>query len=290
MENTWENSIMLPAKRREFTVLPAVIQFATQEHFIDIKTINLKNDIVEYIRKDDFPLPLKDDREGYCDERHYDYWLSGLHDFIKISDLADKHGLNLKSESRILDFGCASGRVLRHFALQSNSKAWGCDINEGHVIWCNKFLPKNVKVFQSSSLPQLQAEDNFFDLIFCLSVFTHIESFETSWLCELRRITKKDGLIYLTIHDESSWKNMPKEWGVGYAILNHPSFEGKWLEEGFPNEKFVSRYSSVLSYSSNVFYKIEYIKKTRDKFFEILEIIPMGAMYQTVIVLKKREE
>ena len=91
----------------------------------------------------------------------------------------------------------------------------------------------------------------------------------------------------MTIHDEVSWKNMPKDWGVGHALLNHPNFEKKWLDEGFPDDKFVSRYFANKSYSSNVFYKIEYIKKVWGKFFEIKEIIPMGSLYQTVLILQK---
>lgn len=287
LQQQWENSIIIPGTKREFTALPPVLQFATQEHFIDIPKLKLPFEINTYLKKDTYPLPVTEDREGYFDNRHYDYWLSGLDDYIKILKIAETCNIKKDRTARVFDFGCATGRVLRHFALQSEMQVWGCDINENHVTWCNKFLPGNSNVFQSSSLPHLQVEDNFFDIVYSLSVFTHIDTFETSWLCEIRRILKPGGIAYLTIHDESSWNNMPHEWGVGSAVINHPEFDPSWLKEGFPGEKFVSRWFVEKSYSANVFYKIDYIKRVWSRFFHIDKIIPMGSNYQTVLVLKK---
>ena len=287
MNANWENSIIIPATKIDFKVLPAVGQFITQPHFIDLNNLGLEKEISEYLKKDSYPVPLPEDREGYYDDRHYDFWLSGLEEYLKIKRSAEKAGVSLNADTRILDFGCASGRVLRHFALQSESVCWGCDINENHVAWCNKYLPPNARVFQNSSLPHLQIQDNYYDVIYCMSVFTHIETFETSWLCEINRILKPGGIAYVTIHDETSWENMPKDWGVGYAIINHPEFKEKWLAEGFPHEKFVSRWQADKSYSSNVFYKQKYIHRVWGKFMKIVDTIPMGSNYQTVMILQK---
>lgn len=287
MNDNWENSIILPATKRDFTVLPSPIHFASQKHSIDISKIGINSGIDAYLKNDFYPLPLTEDREGYYGDVHYDYWLSGIEDYNKIINAALENNVNVNTETKILDFGCASGRVLRHFANQSNTESWGCDLNENHVIWCNKYLSKNTRVFQCTSLPHLQIEDSFFNIVFCLSVFSHIDTFETSWLCEMRRILNHNGILYVTIHDESAWENMPREWGVGLALINHPDFQGKWLKEGFPGEKFVSRWAAGKSYSANVFYKIEYIKKTWSKFFNIVKIIPMGHNYQTVLILRK---
>jgi len=286
MQDSWEQSIILRKTKNNFQVLPPVQSFINQEHFINTENLGLEKDLALYIGEDNSPLPLTEDREGYHGQRHFDYWLSGLEEFLKITTLYKKYVPEDQSDAKILDFGCASGRVLRHFATQSKYECWGCDINENHVQWCNDYLPNKVKVFQNTSLPHLQIPDGFFDLSYCLSVFTHIEEFETSWLCEFKRIMKPNGIAYVTIHDETSWKNMPKDWGVGHAVINHPDFEQKWIEEGFPNEKFVSRWINSQSYSSNVFYKLSYIHRVWSKFFKILEVIPMGSNYQTVLILQ----
>ncbi|MEJ0102858.1 MAG: class I SAM-dependent methyltransferase [Bacteroidota bacterium] len=288
MNKNWESSIIIQKTKENFKILPSVGQYITQQHYTDISKLNLDDDVSTYLKRDSYPIPLTEDREGYFDDRHYDFWLDGLSEFLKIKRNCERASVIFEANTKILDFGCATGRVLRHFALQSIVECWGCDINENHVIWCNRYLPPSVKVFQNSSLPHLMIEENFFDVIYCLSVFTHIETFETSWLCEIRRVLKKGGIAYVTIHDETSWENMPKDWGVGYALTNHPEFQEKWLKEGFPNEKFVSRWQADKSYSSNVFYKIDYIRNVWGKFFNILDIIPMGSNYQTVLILQKQ--
>lgn len=286
MSNAWENSIIITGTKTEFKTLQPVAYYAPKET-TPHPELELPADITKYIQKDVAPLPVTEDREGYHGDEHYEHWLSGLSDYVKIVAAAKSSGLQLNSKSRVLDFGCASGRVLRHFAAQSEVQAWGCDISENHVVWCNQYLPDKVKVFQNTSLPHIQVEDNFFDVIYAMSVFTHIESFETSWLCELYRALKPRGIAYVTIHDETSWKDMPLDWGAGFAVTKHPDFKKEWLKAGFPGEKFVSRWHDDKSYSSNVFYKLEYIKRVWGKFFTIKKVIPKGSAYQTVVILQK---
>lgn len=73
-----------------------------------------------YEPRDPFPIPATKDREGYHGERHYDYWLSGLKDYLLITQRLRALGVPANPAGgpprgwRVLDFGCASG--LR----------WGC--------------------------------------------------------------------------------------------------------------------------------------------------------------------
>lgn len=283
----WEDSIILRSKKETFKNRGPVSDYLNQETNIDPNELKLPKPIEYYVKNDPYPIPAVEDREMYCPDHDYEFWLSGLYDFKKISDAAKRQKIRLNKDTRVLDFGCASGRVLRHFAAQSKAQVWGSDISDDHVTWCNKYLSKKMVVFQNTSIPNMPIEDNFFDIIYAMSVFTHIESFETSWLCEVRRMLKPGGIAYITVHDESAWERMPKEWGVGKALLQHPDFDRKWLKTGFPGEKFVSRWHEDKSYSSNVFYKMEYIKKVWGKFFDIKEVIPGGSAYQTVLILQK---
>jgi 2-polyprenyl-3-methyl-5-hydroxy-6-metoxy-1,4-benzoquinol methylase len=280
MNKSWEDSLVIAGSKSRFKTLGKPAEYMP---FTTGKKVR------GMVANDSHPLPTTEDRENYHGDRHFDYWLSGLEDYKKITNAAHATGIEINQHTRVLDLGCASGRVIRHFASQSSAQVWGCDISENHVTWCNRYLSKSTKVFQNTALPHLQISDSYFDIVFAMSVFTHIESFETAWLCELDRILKPGGIAYVTIHDENSWQNMPKDWGVGPAVRNHPDFNEAWINKGFPGDKIVFRWHPDKSYSSNVFYKQKYIKRVWGKFFTIEQTIPNGSAYQTVLVLKKNK-
>jgi hypothetical protein len=76
---------------------------------------------------DQMPLPTTEAREGYYGDRHIEYWLSGLRDMRKVITAT---GLDRLEIPRLLDFGGASGRVIRHFpAWRAAAELYVCDIN-----------------------------------------------------------------------------------------------------------------------------------------------------------------
>ena len=167
-------------------------------------------DIADALLNDIFPLPTTEDREGYYGANHFSYWASGLFDARHLVSVANKYGLTARN---YLDFGCASGRVIRHMALENPSlSVMGCDINRLHVEWCNANLPSNCVVFQNHSIPTLPLGDNSIDLISAYSVFTHIEALETAWLMELRRVLRPGGIAWITVHTEHTLIDMNENW------------------------------------------------------------------------------
>ena len=104
-----------------------------------------------------------------------------------------------------LEFGCANARVLRWFVDWANhGEAWGVDLSAEMIFWCHQNLSPPFNFAVSTTAPQLFFEDRFFNAICCFSVFTHIDDLYLSWLCELRRILKPDGLMYVTFFDEAT--------------------------------------------------------------------------------------
>lgn len=83
--------------------------------------------------------------------------------------------------TRTLDFGCGSGRVLRH--LPGETEAWGCDIHAESIAWIRANLP-SVRVFVNAYTPPLEVEAGTFDLVYATSVFTHIGEHWSGWLWE----------------------------------------------------------------------------------------------------------
>lgn len=91
-------------------------------------------DLWHFLENDSYPLPISRDREGYLsDDQHLIYWITGLGDYLFIKQMLQQQGLELHSGFRSLDLGCASGRVLRHFAAhETNLTLYGADINRNN--------------------------------------------------------------------------------------------------------------------------------------------------------------
>jgi SAM-dependent methyltransferase len=102
----------------------------------------------------------------------------------------------------MLDFGVGCGRVARHWA-GLDVDVHGCDYNGELVEWCRRNLP-HVTARSNGLDPPLPYDDERFDLVYALSVFTHLtESRQRSWMAELRRVTRPGGLVLFTTHGPS---------------------------------------------------------------------------------------
>ena len=244
----------------------------------------------EFIARDNYPIPSADDREGYNKNYNAAFFLNGLADYLKICQTAKKYQIEMQS---YFDFGCASGRVLRHFCAQSDvKKLWGSDINGRHIKWLNDYLPAYLKLIHNHCIPNLQIADNSIDVISAFSVFTHIDTFETAWLAELYRILSPDGMVYLTVQNDDTWKFLQDVKGDD-ALLNRirnisPNIE-QMLKSDLPEGRTDFRFTDVGPYRALVFHCNHYLQKTWGRFFNICEIIPRGhGHYQSVFVGRKK--
>jgi len=100
---------------------------------------------------------------------------------------------------RILDFGCGAGRTLRHFlGLPASTELYGCDLHGGSISWMQVHLPHRLEVFENDFQPPLDVPDGHFDLVYALSVFTHISEGWAGWILEMQRILAPGGLLLAT--------------------------------------------------------------------------------------------
>jgi len=198
----------------------------------------------------------------------------------------------LKAGDTFYDMGCASGRVLRHFAIQEDLNVWGSDINNRHVEWMRLNLPETIHIFQNTILPQVPMESNSVDIACAFSVFTHIDDLDLTWLCEIRRILKKGGFFYATIHSDDTWDNLSPGDEIYKALINMaPNIKNYQITDDFltgplPKDKTVFSWPAN-NYNTNVFHKKDYIHKEWGRFFKIHEIVRAGAEYQDVVVMQK---
>jgi SAM-dependent methyltransferase len=100
---------------------------------------------------------------------------------------------------RVLDFGCGAGRTLRHFLPEAEeADFWGTDIDQASIEWMQANLCPPLHAWHGHHAPPLGLEHDSFDLIWAVSVFTHLTSNSTPWLLELHKLLKPGGLLIPT--------------------------------------------------------------------------------------------
>lgn len=111
-------------------------------------------------------------------------------------------GSAINTETKILDYGCGWGRIIRFFLKDTYpSNLFGIDCDEEIIKVCkNSDLRCNFDV--NNIFPPTTFEDNFFDLIYTYSVFSHLsEHAHKLWLEEFKRILKPGGILVATTRD-----------------------------------------------------------------------------------------
>lgn len=116
-------------------------------------------------------------------------------------------GRSPAADRRWLDFGCGCGRVARHLIgsqaparLGGHDLAYtGVDVDRRQIAWAAGHLPGRFAVIPSS--PPTAFTSDSFDVIFTISVFTHLdEGPQEAWLSELSRLLRPGGLLLATTH------------------------------------------------------------------------------------------
>ena len=127
---------------------------------------------------------------------------------------------------RVLDFGCGSGKVLRHFLAEARQgELWGCDIDEPSIDWLERELSPPLHVFRNAEAPPLDLPDGRFDLVWSVSVFTHLTDHWAGWLAELHRVLAPGGLAIISFLGGAMYEIWTEDrWDpdrIGMTVLNH---------------------------------------------------------------------
>jgi 2-polyprenyl-3-methyl-5-hydroxy-6-metoxy-1,4-benzoquinol methylase len=130
---------------------------------------------------------------------------------LEVRRVLKAYGIEIDSLRTILDFGCGCGRVIRHVHALTGARLHGTDYNRQFIEWCKRKL--RFAEFEINGLsPPLAYEKEQFDLIYALSVFTHLpESLQVAWMSELSRILRPGGYLLMTTHGECYLPYMSKE-------------------------------------------------------------------------------
>ena len=312
MSNEHSNPEKLPrfvrGKHTCDQVLPPVKDLIGDGHgilnFVDLEGIERKLDYRALVDLDPMPIPMPVDREGYGTvENSAHFWATGHGDWLNVCDAIERY-LDFdsneqtefpKKKIRLLDFGCATARFLRHcWAFGRDTlDIWGCDFAPANVAWVKKHLVDDIKIFLNTDVPHLPFEDGYFDVVTAFSVLTHIDLMEDAWLLELRRITRPGGLLYLTIQNQATWNKVADRPGSLQHMLKANDVPGNLAvsEELFraamPQDRIVLRMSNDDIYNCNVWFTNQYIHTHWSRYFEIQHIADNAHTgYQSPVIMK----
>lgn len=214
-----------------------------------------------------------------------EYLSSGRIDVDKMIELLNASSFSIQSGNRILELGCAAGRMIRWLdEFAGRCEVWGVDIAAETIIWCQENLSPPFNFATVTTVPHLPFEDRNFDLVYCGSVFTHIDDLADAWLLELKRILRPGGRLYITVADKNSLQSlinqhsdhpfgrMVRSWDEQHAIT---TLDFKMLSMGGRGS------------ASHVFYDIDYLKRHWGRVLNIRSVTPDTYAWQTAIVLEK---
>jgi len=156
----------------------------------------------------------------------------------------EESGHKFQDFKSILDFGCGVGRFLYAFQpqLTPDQKLWGCDVYQPCAKWCQENIDF-AQVAHTSIHPPLPYEAGKFDLVYALSVYTHMHlEMQFKWAWEAHRVLKPGGVLFATLHGPAfipmfyeTFRSTVKEGEFHsfddglFALL---SFHGKEEDEG----------------------------------------------------------
>ncbi|MGB5161237.1 MAG: methyltransferase domain-containing protein [Thermoanaerobaculia bacterium] len=181
---------------------------------------------------------------------------------------------------RIFDFGCGCGRVAIPLSLRlaHPERLYGADIDPEAIQWCKDHIHSVGGFEVNPHEPPAPFEDESFDLVYGISVFTHLpEEIQFSWMQDLVRVCAKGAYLVLTFHGESHYSHVQ---GHLADELNKNGFvysgQKKGTTEGLPD------------FYQTSFHTHDYVRERWGEYFEVLEIRRDVVGTQDAALLRRR--
>lgn len=276
-----------------------LVDFATDEEIVSAFTqASIDSESLRSVLHS-YPFPDFQRLGIYTGDGNPIYSLAGgFYSAVSISRLASEHGLPIENAKRVLDFGCGTSRILRYFQeFLPVPHYFGTEVFGENVDWGRVAFPRVTYIHQSR-LPPLIIDDEYFDLIYAYSIFSHFdEPTHKAWLEELEKKLAPGGLMIVTIQSDVLLKRVATEselrTRVGMDAIATVAAARDYDRNGFAfrpiyDDAELSRGGLDATTFGLSFISLDYMKEHWTDRFEILSYLP-GAIseFQDWVVLKK---
>lgn len=161
------------------------------------------------------PVPPRSniERVSGAGATEYNYFCNGATDFLRFARAsAANHVDPFASRTRILDWGAGCGRLTRWFAERSKGEVVGVDIDLENLAWCKDNI-KGASFKAVGLYPPTDLKTKSFDMVLANSVLSHLtQSALVSWLAEIKRILRPNGVALLSYHGDFSAAYFLSHW------------------------------------------------------------------------------
>jgi SAM-dependent methyltransferase len=162
----------------------------------------------------------------------------------------------------VLDFGCGCGRVARALPQYLSCEISGCDITASAINWCQQHLAGHY--LMSSENPPLALDSASFDVLYAVSVLTHLdESHQDAWLAEWRRLVRPGGVLLVTYNGEG--------WLASREPANREQIARLWEETGFGFPETDHWRGVFPEYYGNAYHTHEYVRQHWGRYFSVID-------------------
>lgn len=187
----------------------------------------------------------------------------GERSWRSIESLLETTGRRSKDAKRMLDFGCGSGRTIRNIDPKGHDRVMGIDIDQTAIRWCQSNLP-GYQFEHVDSDPPTSLPDGYFDLIYAISVFTHLnEEMKFSWLSEIERLLAPNGIFVASLHGDYhralKGRNIDMEQGYRFVDSKRKWFKPDGLPEFYQDAQHTKTY--VFERWSQYFRIVDYVER-----------------------------
>ena len=216
---------------------------------------------------------------------------------VALSDALTDAGGSMSEARAVLDFGCGSGRVLPHMAaLAPNALCTGCDVDGGAITWAARHLPA-LDWSLSDAVPPLPFGADQFDIVYSISVFSHLdEPLQDRWLAELRRVLAPGGIALLAIHGPHAFEQfrtgaVRTRWCPPTAFSRGPLRDEELVFEPYARSVWNrAELPGVGSSYGLAFHGHGYLRRHWPKWLEVLGVRQRGVSdWQDIVVCRKPE-
>lgn len=230
----------------------------------------------------DFPVPPRHNLATTSSNTVRHYYESGLTTIQPILIAAMAEGVDFSRDLNVLDFGCGAGRQLLHLlGWYPNLKVYGNDIDGDCVAYVQRTFP-TVDAHTSDFDPPLKFPDGMFDVIYSVSIFSHVSQDDAlPWLKEMSRITRPGGVVLLTFNSSHALTVSHEIWHarteLTHAALDQEGylFDGKEIsEESSSEDYFGKKGRGVKRVYGEAYYSHAGFADLASQFFDVRKFYP----------------